>query len=132
MRTPLRVARGRRPCAGLALVIEPAAASLVGRPFEAAVVYGCCEVGYIEDGEVEPGLTRFFADADHLPVHDDEYVVVRIAEWLGIVGAVLLHAVTEPGPKALRLRNRCGWVSREVVREVAGADLRVTAVYRRT
>jgi hypothetical protein len=52
------------------LVIERAAAFSVGRPFEAAFVYGCCEIGYIEDGQVEPGLASFFADAEHLPVHD--------------------------------------------------------------
>ena len=52
------------------LVIERAAAFSVGRPFDAAFVYGCFELGHIKDGEVESGLTRFFADADELPVHD--------------------------------------------------------------
>jgi hypothetical protein len=34
-----------------------------------AVVYGCCEVGYSEDGVAEPALETFLAEADAVPVH---------------------------------------------------------------
>lgn len=56
--------------ADLRLVIDRAAAFSSQHPVEVAIQYGCCEVGYIEDGEVEPGLRRFFAEAGQVPVHD--------------------------------------------------------------
>jgi hypothetical protein len=52
------------------LVIERATAFSVEHPCEVAVLYGCCEVGYIEDGVAEPGLAAFFAEADTVPVHE--------------------------------------------------------------
>ncbi len=50
-------------------VIERATAFSQEHPVEVAVQYGCCEVGYIEHGVAEPGLTAFFADANEMPDH---------------------------------------------------------------
>ncbi len=56
--------------ADMRLVIERATAFSAEHPCEVAAQYGCCEVGYIEDGVPEPGLLTFFTVADGVPVHD--------------------------------------------------------------
>lgn len=56
--------------ADMRLVIARATALSAVYPCEVAVQYGCCEVGYIEDGVPEPGLLTYFTNADEVPVHD--------------------------------------------------------------
>lgn len=58
--------------ADMRLVIERATAFSAKHPCEVAVQYGCCEVGYIEDGVPEPGLLTFFADTEAVPLHDHD------------------------------------------------------------
>lgn len=67
---PRNSATERALLADFRLVVERATAFSALHPCEVAVVYGCCEVGYIEGGIAEPGLTTFFTEADSVPVHD--------------------------------------------------------------
>ncbi len=67
---PRNSAAERALLADFRLVIERATAFSAEHPCEVAVLYGCCEVGYIEDGVAEPGLTAFFAETNAVPVRD--------------------------------------------------------------
>lgn len=69
---PPGTASERALLADFRLVVDRAAEFSSQHIVEVAIQYGCCEVGYIEDGEEEPGLLRFFADADQVPVHNHE------------------------------------------------------------
>ena len=69
---PPGTANERALLADFRFVLDRAVEFSSQHPVEVAIQYGCCEVGYIEDGEVEPGLLRFFADADQVPVHKHE------------------------------------------------------------
>lgn len=68
---PPGTASERALLADFRLVVDRAAEFSSQHPVEVAIQYGCCESA-TSRREVEPGLLRFFADADQVPVHNHE------------------------------------------------------------